>query len=99
MRALKILLCLMVSAIILSGCALQEKEVQTLLARDYHAMSDQELERYYRRLNDELAGMERTVRDRGEYRQQAAEANPLIVDLRQRRNAVRTELSRRNLRP
>ena len=99
MRVLKIFLCLMVAAVISSGCALQEKEAQTLLARDHHAMSDPELERYYRRLNDQLAGMERKARRSGEDLQATAETSPLIIELRQRRNAVRSELSRRNLRP
>ena len=65
-------------------------------------MSDQELERYYRLLNDQLAGMERRARRSGEYRQEdgmAAEASPVVDELRQRRNAVRSELSRRDLRP
>ncbi len=102
MNSFPLIICLVFCLAVSFGCALQEKEAQKLLARDYATMSGQELESYYFRLNDQLAAMERQSRRGGGWREEdgaTADRNPLLQNLRQRRNAVRSELGRRGLRP
>jgi hypothetical protein len=96
--------------LLLAGCAGVGARTQDLLARDYHAMSDVELQTYFYQLNDQIAGEERAARgtsvgvgvgsgpvsvgvSQGVMRGRIAE------DLRERRNEVRAELTRRGLRP
>lgn len=69
------------------GCASREARVEALLATDIPALTDNELETHYRRLNDLIA--------RGGDTLSPAE----IEALRNRRNAVRQDLGLRGLRP
>jgi hypothetical protein len=79
-----------------------------LLAKTYASMSNAELQTYYYQLNDQLARVERAAAgarmgvaggsapDRGG--ESGEVSQPTVADqLRDRRNEVRTELSRRGL--
>lgn len=81
-----------------------------LLDKDYRTMSDQELETYYFRLNDQIARVERRSRESrvgvgagsSSVRlgvSTGVTEREVAADLRERRNSVRQELSRRDLRP
>lgn len=82
---------------------------EALLHQDYHTLSDEELQTYYLQLNDQIARVERQARDTRVG--VGIGSSPLHVgvstgvtehtvaeDLRERRNEVRQELSRRGLR-
>jgi hypothetical protein len=96
--------------LLLAGCAGVGARTQDLLAKDYHAMNDMEIQTYFHQLNDQIAREERAARgtsvgvgvgtgpvsvgvSQGVTRGRIAE------DLRDRRNEVRAELSRRGLHP
>ncbi|NIQ92909.1 MAG: hypothetical protein GWO11_00885 [Desulfuromonadales bacterium] len=93
------------------GCApTTAQRTEELLLKDYKTMSDAELETYYFRLNDQIARVERRSRDTrvgigvgsAPVRlgvSTGVRAPQVAEDLRERRNEVRTELSRRGLRP
>lgn len=95
---------------LICGCASSTaKRSDELLVKDYKAMSDEELETYYFRLNDQIARVERKTRDTniGEgignspvqvTTSTGVEEVPMSQALRDRRNEVRQELSRRGLR-
>lgn len=81
-----------------------------LLAKSYAAMSDAELQTYYYQLNDQIAKVERSATGSrggaggGSYPVRAevsgkASGQTVADQLRDRRNEVRTEMSRRGLRP
>ena len=96
--------------LLLAGCAGVGARTQDLLSQDYHAMNDMEIQTYFYQLNDQIAREERAARgtsvgvgvgtgpvsvgvSQGVTRARTAE------DLRDRRNEVRVELSRRGLMP
>lgn len=96
--------------LLLAGCAGVGARTQDLLAQDYHAMNDMEIQTYFYQLNDQIAREERAAR--GTSVGVGVGAGPVSVgvsqgvtrgriadDLRDRRNEVRTELARRGLRP
>jgi hypothetical protein len=81
-----------------------------LLAKSYATMSDAELQTYYFQLNDQIARVERSATGTrvgagvGSYPVRAGVSGEVprqtVADeLRDRRNLVRTEMSRRGLRP
>jgi hypothetical protein len=81
-----------------------------LLAQSYATMSDEELQTYYYQLNDQIAKVERSTTGTragvgdGSYPVRAevsgeVSRQTVADELRDRRNEVRTELSRRGLRP
>lgn len=96
--------------LLLAGCAGIGARTQDLLAQDYHAMNDLEIQTYFYQLNDQIAYEERAAR--GTSVGAGAGTGPVSVgvskgvtrgriaeDLRERRNEVRAELARRGLRP
>ncbi|MFO7983353.1 MAG: hypothetical protein R6V08_07885 [Desulfuromonadales bacterium] len=100
----------LVMLVLICGCASSTaKRSDELLLKDYQSMSDDELETYYFRLNDQIARVERKTRDTnvGEgignspvkvTTSTGVEEVPMSQALRDRRNEVRQELSRRGLR-
>lgn len=94
-----------------AGCAgTTARQTGELLAQDYRTMSDQELQTYFYRLNDQIARVERQARGTsvgvglgtGPVRVGASQGvtrGTIAEDLRERRNEVRGEMSRRGLMP
>lgn len=97
-------------SLLIAGCAGTSARTGELLKQDYQTMADQELLTYYFRLNDQIARVERESRGTsvglgvgtGPVRvgvSQGVSRGTIADDLRERRNQVRAELSRRGLRP
>ena len=99
-----------VALLLLAGCAGVGARTQDLIAQDYHAMNDVEIQTYFYQLNDQIAREERAAR--GTSVGVGVGTGPVSVgvsqgvtrgriadDLRDRRNEVRAELSRRGLMP
>jgi multidrug resistance efflux pump len=74
-----------------------------LVARDYHAMSDQELQTHYAQISDQLARETRAERmiatGRSSVRSGASGDPEAVSALRERWNQVRQEMRRRDLLP
>jgi hypothetical protein len=89
------LLLITATALLAGGCASTGKSAaEALLASDYQTMTDAELSRHFRQINDRLAHERRLERERpllGRSNQPAVEA------LWQRRGEVREEMDRRGM--
>ncbi len=96
--------------ILIVGCAGFGNRTHDLLARDYHAMDDQEILTYYYQLDDQIAREERAVTGasvgvgvgRGPVHigaRQGVAGVRVAEDLRNRRSEVRAELAQRGLSP
>ncbi len=105
-------LCILMALLLLAlgGCASTAQRTQELLDKNHVAMSDDELLQYNFQLNDQIAREERDARGTsvgvglgrgpvGVGVSTGVTTRPLAGDLRDRRNEVRAELSRRGLRP
>lgn len=101
---------LLLLTLALSSCAGTGARTQELLERNYATMNDQELVAYYYQLNDQIARDERSSTGtsvglgmgRGPFGvgiSQGVSRGRIAEDLRDRRNEVRAELSRRKLQP
>lgn len=93
-----------------ASCAGTGARTQELLERNHQTMNDQELIAYYYQLNDQIAREERGSTGTsvgfgigrgpiGVGVGQGVSRGRIAEDLRDRRNEVRTELTRRGLRP
>jgi hypothetical protein len=86
---------LLLASLLAGGCAPAGKSAaDALLAGNYHIMSDDELARYFRQINDRLAVEKRASRDKS----LLGRTDPTIAeDLWQRRSEVQMEMDRRGL--
>lgn len=93
-----------------ASCAGTSARTQELLEKQYQTMNDQELIAYYYQLNDQIAREERASTGTsvglgvgrgpiGVGVSQGVSRGRIAEDLRDRRNQVRTELTRRGLQP
>jgi hypothetical protein len=96
--------------VLLAGCAGVGARTRDLLSQDYHAMNDMEIQTYFYQLNDQIAREERAARGTSVGvgvgtgpvsvgASQEVTRGRIAEDLRDRRNEVRAELSRRGLMP
>lgn len=104
MTARRSISCLALILLLLAwGCATTGARSNELLARDYSAMPNQELQTYYLQLNDQIARVERQNSggpSAGAGRPGDMTAAGTTIDsLRDRRNAVRAEMAKRGLLP
>lgn len=100
----------LLALLLASGCASSSSRTAELLGREYAVMSDAELEAYYLQLNDEIARTEREATGTrvgvgvGSYpvhigASTGVSRGSVAEELRERRNEVRLEMTRRGLRP
>lgn len=93
-----------------AACVGTGARTRDLLARDHQTMNDQELIAYYYQINDQIAREERSSTGTsvglgvgrgpiGVGISQGVSRGTVAEELRDRRNEVRTELTRRGLRP
>lgn len=85
--------------LLLAGCAGIGTRTKDLLAQDYHSMNDTEIQTYFYQLNDQLGREERAAREASRRSGEEVARGEVPEDLRDRRNEVRAELSRRKLLP
>ncbi len=103
---------LLALAALLSGCAATSQRSNELLMVNYQSLPDNDLQSYYRQLNDQIAAEERSRRGGTSIgigifnspvavgvSQQVGGEVTIAEDLRERRNQVRQELDRRSLLP
>ncbi len=110
--SLRFLMVLLLFPLLMAGCASTGKRTGELLAVNHQNLSDTDLQSYYRQLNDQIALEERGRRG-GTWVGVGVGSSPVSVgvsqqvgggpvvaeELRERRNAVRSELDRRGLLP
>ena len=85
--------------LLLAGCAGVATRSKALLAQDYHTMNDAEIQTYFYQLNDQLGREEKAAREASKRAGDEVTRGQVAEDLRDRRNEVRAELSRRKLLP
>jgi len=103
---------LLLLVVLICGCAASSQRSNELLAVNYLSLPDNDLQSYYRQLNDQIATEERSRRGGTSIgigifnspvavgvSQQVGGGPTLAEDLRERRNQVRGELDRRGLLP